>query len=213
MFNSPYSRIIAVAGLSLLAATASAQRIYCYDDANGRRVCGDSLPPEAARFDREVRNDQGVVIGRERGEISAEEQRALEQERRLEAERQREADERRRYGQLLLDSYSSVQDIEALRDRMLNQISGQITLYETQLAGFEDKLNSLMGRAQRFAPYSDAEDARPLPENLELDIERTESSISLFRERLEESRREQVETRENFERDISYFKELKGEDA
>jgi hypothetical protein len=120
------SRFIAIAALGLLSAAAAAQqRFYCYDDENGRRVCGDSLPPEAARFDREIRNERGVVVGTAQGEVTAEEQRVIDEERRAEEESRRLSEERRRYTQLLLDSYTSVADIEKLRDRMLTQIEGR----------------------------------------------------------------------------------------
>jgi len=214
VFSQSFSRILVVAVLGLVAANASAQRtIYCYDDENGRRVCGDRIPPEAARLDREVRNSEGVRIGTEQGEITAEEQRQLEEQRALEEERQREAEERRRYGQVLLDSYTSVEDIEQLRDRMLEQISGQIALYEQQLGDLRSKLGELELRRLRFSPYSDREDAPPLPNNIRLDIERTESSIALFEQRLEDSLEDQVETSEHFESDIAYFRELTGDDV
>jgi hypothetical protein len=207
------TRLFALTGLGLIAMGASAQRIYCYDDDNGRRVCSDSIPPPAARHDRDVLNKQGVVIGREQGEITPEEQRELDAQEQLEEQRVREAEERRQYGQMLLDSYTSVEDIEKMRDRMLEQIDGQIAVIENYLESLNTKLADLTHRAQRFAPFNDHEDAPPLPENLALDIERTESSIALFSERLEQNRQDQIETRENFERDIQFFRELTGEDV
>lgn len=206
-------RILAVAALSLLAAAASAQRIKCYEDNNGRRVCTDTIPPDAANLDREIRNGQGFVIGREEGEITAEEQRALEEQRRSEQERARLAEEERRYGQMLLDSYTSVSAIENMRDRAVAESKQQISLRQTYLESRYRQLEELERRAQRFAPYSENEDAPPLPDNLSLDIERTKSSIALFEKQVEDLERDQAETLDSFERDIEYFRRLKGEDA
>jgi chromosome segregation ATPase len=206
----PLSRIIAIAGLGLLAANASAQRTYqCYDDDQGRRVCGDALPPEAARFDREVINSQGIRVGREQGEITAEEQREIDERRARETEAQNQAAEKLRYGQALLDSYGSVRDIENVRRRTVEQYEALMSYTAERIADSEETLDDRQRRAQRFSPYN--EDAPPLPENLRLEIERTESAIRVLKQRLEDYRKIRDESNEQFEQDIRYYRELTGD--
>ena len=156
-------------------------------------------------------NNQGIVVGREEGEITPEERQQMEEAKRAEEERKREAEERRRYGQLLLDSYTSVEAIEQRRDRVIEQIEDKIALNQVQLDSFRQKLENLQRQARRYAPYSDKVDAPPLPKNLELDLQRTESSIAQFEEEIADGERELIETRENFERDISFYRELTGD--
>lgn len=206
--------IVALAGFGLLPDQASAQRDYvCYNDENGVRICGDYIPPEDARFDRDVINEQGIVLRREQGEITDEERAAIDAQRQAEEQALQEARDLQQYGQMLLDSYSSVRNIETMRDRMLEQIDGQITVIELYLNNLTRKLADLHDRSQRFAPYNESENAPPLPQNIALDIDRTESSIEMFRQRLEERHRDQEETRDSFEQDIAYYRQLTGEDA
>lgn len=205
--------ILLLAGCSLLGAAAGAQNLICYENEQGRTVCSDRYVPEDSRFDREIRNDQGVVVRTEQGEITEEEQAAIDAAERARVAAEREAEERRRYGQMLLDSYSDVASIESQRDRILEQIAGQISVIELYLSNLENKLGDLERQAERFSPYSENEDAPPLPENLSLDIERTRSSITLFRQRLDESLQNQEDTRREYERHIETFRQLKGLDA
>ena len=203
-------KLLVLVGVALLAGNVCAQEIICYTDLNGSRRCGDRVPPEDSRQDRTILNNQGIVIRQEQGEITDDEREAMEKESRSQAALQLEADERARYGQVLLESYSSVENIEALRDRMLEQIDGQISIMELYLTNLHRTLNDLTQKTHRYAPLSDRENAPPVPKNLALDIEATKSSIEMFKRRLDESRVEKENTKENFERDIAYFKQPKG---
>jgi hypothetical protein len=183
----------------------------CWYDENGVYRCGDSVPPDQARHDREIRNSQGITIRTEQGEITPEEQAEMDRLAAEEAERQRLLEQQRRYDQMLLDSYLDVAAIESLRDRRLELMNSQIRVTEIYLRNLYDKLDGLKRDARRFAPLSDRENAPPIPENLSLDIARTESSISVREQALEEIRRTKDEITAEFQRDIDRFRELKGD--
>jgi hypothetical protein len=194
--------------LGPLAGEVCAQNIICWTDDNGRRICGDRMPADQVRHDREILNERGVVIRQEQGELTESERATIAAEERAREQRAREAEERIRYGQALLDSYTSVSAIEAVRDRMVAQIDSQIVVIETYLDSLHDKLESLHKTSQRYAPHSDRENAPPMPEVLTRDIDATNSSIEMFQRRLEESHKNREVTRESFEQDISVFREL-----
>ena len=197
-------------GLGLAATSVAAQEIYCWKDDAGTTVCGDSVPPDQARFDRNVRNEQGIILRFEEGEITPEEQEAILARIRAEEEAKRALEESSRYDRMLLDSYEDVDDIEARRDRFMAQHQGEIIVTELYLGNLGNKLESLMERARRYAPRNESAGAAPLPENLALDIQRTESSIEMFTRRLNEIHADQLTTRQQFERDIERFRQLKG---
>ncbi|MGD8339997.1 MAG: DUF4124 domain-containing protein [Gammaproteobacteria bacterium] len=201
---------IALAGLGLLAANANAQRIYCWTDDTGMTHCGDSVPPASARHDRQVRNEQGVTIATEEGEITAEEKAAIDQKREEEEQRQAAEAESQAYDRMLLAAYLTVEDIETLRDRRLELVDSQIKVTENSLTNLRAKLEELRRSEQRYAPHNEREGALPVPRNLLLDIERTESSILVREEALEDLHENQERIRLEFERDISRFRQLKG---
>jgi hypothetical protein len=62
----------------------------------------------------------------------------------------------------------------------------------------------------RFAPYSEREDASPIPENLAREIDQTESGIALREQMIEEISASQAQIAADFGRDIERFRELKG---
>jgi hypothetical protein len=200
--------MLCLGGLGFAATSVPAQEIYCWKDDAGTTVCGDTVPPDQSRFDRNVRNEQGIILRFEEGEITPEEQEVILARIRAEEQAKRELEERERYERMLLDSYEDVEDIEARRDRFMAQHQGEIIVTELYLGNLGKRLAALTERAERYAPRNP--DADPLPENLALDIERTESSIADFTRRLQEIHADQLSTREQFERDIERFRELKG---
>jgi hypothetical protein len=203
-------RLLALGGLGLAAGNVLAQDIYCWKDEAKITRCGDSVPPDQSEFDREVRNEQGITLRFEEGEITPEEQLAIAERIRLELEQRAALEDQQRRDRVLIDSYLSIEDIEKRRDRIIEQFEGEITVTDLYLANLSRKLESLMRSTQRYAPHSDREDAPPIPENLSLDIERTESSIAMFAQRLKEIQAGQETTRTRFETDIARFRELKG---
>lgn len=200
--------VLALTGFVLLATDARAQLITCWWDDAGARHCGDSVPAKYAHSDREILNSQGIVIRREQGEITPEERAIMDAEMQAREAQEREAQERARYGQMLLDSYTSVAAIETLRDRNLKAIDNQIEYFQGYLEDLRHKLEDLNKSSQRYAPHSDRENAPPLPKNLSLDIEATGSSIEMYERLLEDRRIRKDQERENFEKDIKFFKEL-----
>jgi len=201
----------ALAALSLLSQPVLAQsKLYKWVDNEGIVHYGDHVPPEFANRDRDVLNLQGVTVGFEEGEITAEEQAELARLRAIAAAEQAAREDTARRDRMLLDTYLSVADIEDLRDRRLELIDSQIKVTEFYLSNLHKRLESLEKESTRFAPLNEDEDAPPLPEYLSLDISRTRSSIALYQQRLDQSRSEQGQLRRAFELDIERFRELRG---
>ena len=207
--------LIVVAAL-VLPSNASAQsrsdgpRLYKWTDRNGVVQYGDKIPPEYANVDRSVLNDQGVRVGFEEGEITAEERAVIDaRERALEADRVAKADTARR-DRMLLDTYLSVSDIEDLRNRRLELLESQIKVTELYLGNLRKRLVGLQAEASDFKPYTTRQDAPQVPENLALDIRRTTASISLYEQTLSRTRADQEALRSSFDEDIARFRELKG---
>lgn len=203
--------LYAAVGLSLIAAeTAAQQKLYRWVDDEGVVHYGDSVPPEFARHDRSVLNEQGVTVGFEQGEITPEEREAMQRQAALaEAERQRRENASRR-DRILLDTYLTVADIEDLRDRRLELIESQIRVTEFYLNNLRRRLAALEKETSTFAPRNDREDAPPVPEYLALDISRAKASIALYEQTLNRTRKEREDLRAAFGLDIERFRVLKG---
>jgi hypothetical protein len=202
--------LLAIAMLSLPAASSAQPRVYKWVDDNGVVHYGDSIPPQFANRDRDVLNDQGVTVGFEEGEVTEEERAELARlDAEAEANRLRKLDIARR-DRMLLETYLSVADIEDLRDRRLELLASQIKVTELYLANLRKRLLTLQEEASYYKPYTTAADAQQIPENLALDLSRTTASINLYEQTLSRTRADRQNLKSAFEGDIVRFRELKG---
>lgn len=205
---------LAVAAIALpcvgaAQAPKTTSKHYKWVDDKGEVHYGDSVPPEYAKKDRTILNNQGVGVGFEEGEITPE--RRAEMKRQAdEAEKERiKREENDKRDKQLLETYLSVQDIVDLRDRRLELLESQIKVTELYLVNLRKRLVGLQDEASNYKPYTAREGAPQIPENLALDLSRTAKSINLYEQTLSNTRKEQERLRDTFDSDIRRFKELK----
>ena len=205
--------VLAIALPSLTGAqpkSGQPGKLYQWTDDKGIVHYGDSVPPEYAKADRNVLNNQGVHVGFEQGELTPE-QRAEKARLAAEAEQAKhQREEIARRDKMLLETYISVSDIEDLRNRRLELLEGQIKVTELYLANLRKRLLTLQDEASNYKPYTARENAPQIPENLATDISRTAGSINLYEQTLSHTRSTQETVRNSFDEDIRRFKQLKG---
>ena len=205
--------VLAIALPSLTGAqpkSGQPGKLYQWTDDKGVVHYGDSIPPEYAKQDRSVLNNQGVNVGFEQGELTPE-QRAEKARLAAEAEQAKhQREEIARRDKMLLETYISVSDIEDLRNRRLELLEGQIKVTELYLANLRKRLLTLQDEASNYKPYTARENAPQIPENLATDISRTAGSINLYEQTLSHTRSTQETVRNSFDDDIRRFKQLKG---
>ena len=205
--------VLAVALPSFVGAqqkTGQPGKLYQWTDDKGVVHYGDSIPPEYAKADRNVLNQQVVHVGFEQGELTPE-QRAEKARLAAEAEKaKQQREEIARRDKMLLETYISVSDIEDLRNRRLELLESQIKVTELYLANLRKRLLTLQDEASNYKPYTARENAPQVPENLQTDISRTVGSINLYEQTLSHARSTQETVRNSFDDDIRRFKQLKG---
>ena len=205
---------LAVAAIALPSVGAAqpqktTTKTYKWVDDKGEVHYGDSVPPEYAKKDRNILNNQGVKVGTEEGEITPERRAELKRQA-DEAEKARiEREKVEKRDKMLLETYLSVQDIEDLRNRRLELLESQIKVTELYLTNLRKRLVGLQDEASNYKPYTSREGAPQIPENLALDLSRTAKSINLYEQTLSNTRAEQERLRNEFDSDIRRFKEIK----
>ena len=198
--------------LTLVAGVADAQsgqkgqqKVYRWVDKNGHVHYGDSIPVEYADQDRDVLNRQGVTVGREQGQITAEEAAA----KAAADKAARDEQKRRLRDRVLLQTYQSVEELEVLRDNRLELVDSQLVIQEQSLANLRAQHAMIKKQAARYAPVNTKPDAPPLPAELENDIKRAASDIATQEANLQKRRDERENIRQTFEADIKRFGELR----
>ncbi len=180
--------------------------VYRWVDNEGVVHFGDQIPAEYAPIDRQVLNQYGVALRTEQGalteeELAAEKRAAVEKKAALVAARRDE---------VLLSTYLSVEEIEALRDRRMELINGQFSVTRTYLQSLKDRLTQLQLEAANFKPYSQDPEAEPIDGKLAKELSDIVDSIALYEKTLVDTRNRQSRVVMAFDADIARFKELRG---
>jgi hypothetical protein len=196
---------LACGGLAVGAANGTqGPVVYRWVDDNGVVHYGDRIPPQYAQKETTVLNDQGVVVGRLSAEKTAAQlaQAAREQQKQLQ-EKQRDA--------FLLTTYSSVEDIEQLRDERIDQLKGQRAASEQYIANLHERLLTLQARAMLFKPYNPESSARRLPDDLAEQLVRTLNELRAQHDALGAKDQEESLIRTQFQADIDRYRQLRGD--
>ncbi|MFK7888923.1 MAG: DUF4124 domain-containing protein [Gammaproteobacteria bacterium] len=205
----------AVIGLALAVgtcATAQADKLYKWVDDDGVVHYGDSVPATDARRERSVLNEQGVQVDvlprqKTRAELAAE----AEAERQVQAQVEREQRARER-DRILLDTYLSVEEIADLRDRRILALEAQIGVTRHYMNNLKGKWEELEAEARRYNfPYSDDSDLPALPDDIAQHLIHTERAMAEHVQTVRTLREEQGNIRDEFQRDMDRFKELKAD--
>lgn len=194
-------------GTSAAKSRDAAPQVYRWVDEDGVVHFGDQVPAQYAATDRQVLNQYGVPVKTQQGSVSADEQAAAAQ---AAAARDAQAAATRR-DEVLLSTYLSVEEIEALRDRRTELMTGQIALTENYLGSLHQKLATLKEEASAFKPYSKDPAAEPIDAKLAQELANTLDSIALYEKTLDDTRARKARMVADFDADIARFRELRGE--
>ena len=174
---------------------------YRWVDEQGVVHYGDNIPPQYASEDRTILNSQGVEVGHlDRAKSPQEEAAATRIRDALMKQKQHDA--------FLVSTYTSVKDIEALRDARLDQLKGQRAAAEQYVESLQGRLASLQSRALVFRPYSGRGDARRMPDDLAENLVRTVNELRVQSSALATKAAEETALRAQFQADIERYREL-----
>ena len=148
---------------------------YNWVDEQGVTHYGDHIPPQYATKERAILNTQGVEVGHLDAQKSPEQQ-AADAHARAELMKQKQHDA------FLLTTYTSVKDIEALRDERLEQIRASVR-GRAYMETLRTRLARCRSRALLFKPYSYRPARRRMPDDLAENLMRTLNEMRVQRRR------------------------------
>ena len=196
--------LLALAGPTNIMAAGGA-RMKCWTNHEGIRECGDMVPPEYIQQGYMEIDKEGIVRDvKERAKTPEE----LAEARRLaalEAAKRRQKEKQQTRDRVLLQTFSSVSDIERARDARITALEAAIKLSGVRNENIRLKLNDYIKRAadsQRMGKT-------PAPALLE-DIEALRGQIENNVRFIAEQRIEQEQIRQAHALDIERYKRLKG---
>ncbi len=195
-------RYSAVASAVLLAAlftvtSVESQTYYRYKNSQGTVVIDQSVPPEYVAGGYEVLNQSGTVIEVVPPHQPVDEGAAIVQ--------QNSNKDQQREDSMLLRSYSSIEEIEAARERRLSLLKREVDI----VAGNEEKSRRMLD-ASRSRAANLQTSGKPVPESLLKHIDDLGAQIDENVELRRVRQQEYQAVSDKYEYYIRRFAELKG---
>lgn len=193
--------LFAAGGAHAAPSTSAKGTAYRWVDDQGIVHYGDEIPPQYANRERTVLNGQGVPVRRLDAQKSPDQ---------LAADaRQRAADiKQKQHDAFLVTTYTSVADIEALRDARLDQLRTQRAAGQQYVDSLRSRLGALQTRAFNFRPYSARPDARRMPDDLAENLVRTANELHQQSASLAATSEQEATLRAQFQADIERYRAL-----
>jgi hypothetical protein len=174
---------------------------YCCSDEQGRQICSDILPQACwGRAYREI-DSRGLTVRRVEAPLTPEQRAQRDADARRKQEQERLAYEARKRDQALLDAYSSAQDIETVRDRILGEIQKSLTMAI-------ERYNEAATRLKKLQQEMEFYRKTPAPKDLLEAVRDNESELRAHASVVEAKQKELDATRAKYDEERRRYIEL-----
>ena len=195
----------AAATLSAWADDSGRIGIVCWTDDHGQRACGDHVPPEYARKQRDLYNGRGVLVQTLKAEETPEQRAEDERQQREAQQAQLKAQQQQQNDTFMLQTYRNVDDLKAVRDNRLQTFDTRIDLAEKSVRDGAAGLKDLQDRAD--ADRAAGKDANP---EVLGQIKSFENSQADNIRALAQLKQDREATASQFEHDIQRYQGMRG---
>jgi len=179
-------------------SSGKAPRVFCCPDASGHQICGDVLPEQCYGKSYREMSPQGGVRRLVEAPLTPEQLARREaEERARKAEQARQRAETRR-NQSLLETYSSVQDIDNRRDKAIESV-------QSELKQAEARYVQLQARRQGLTREAEFYQKRSMPVALANSLRESDSELAAQWSVIEVKRRDIENIRARYEQDRARY--------
>lgn len=199
-------RLFVALVISMTFSLPAAAKMYKWVDDKGVTHYGETIPPEYAHKDREELNKAGRVVEKKEM-LTPEERHAKELEDTRKREDEEAALERKRRDKALLNTYSSVKEINLARDRNLQQVEARLNSISSQIKAADDKLTGLQKEADGYTSAG-----KKIHASLQDDLQESQARLTRLQQDLEKSMAEKAAVEARYDADKARYKELTGKE-
>jgi hypothetical protein len=185
------------------SAQAAGSEFYCCQDANGRRVCADTLPDQCRGKPYRVLDSAGNVV-KEVGRPLTPEERVQQAADNLRQKQLEEANrEQMRKDQALLDTYATLQDIDLSQRKAEDDVKLAISTSQAKIDVANKKKKKLLDEAEFYRK-------RALPPDLDKSLRTVEYELKIEQELMDVKKRDFETIRNKYDADRKRYLELTG---
>jgi hypothetical protein len=190
----------------LIASTAVAERTFKWTDNEGQIHYGNRVPPEYAKAERRVINEQGRTVKVYEAAKTPEEKATAKKAADLAARKKVLDDKQAIHDHSLLATYASEQDMQLARDGKVASVEALLQLTNSRIESMKQRL---LGLTEEAATYERS--GKQLPHTLESQIKNLRAQITKNEGFVEEKSQELAGINRQFDADINRYIELTAE--
>lgn len=161
--------------LAVGSAQAASEFYCCQDPANGRRVCGDTLPEQCRGRAYRILDSGGNIVKEVGAPLSPEQKAELILENKRRKQLEDAGREQRRRDQALLDTYTTAEDIDLAQKKAEADVN--LTIQATN-----ERIATAQKKRKKFADEAEFYKKKALPPELEKDLRAIDHEIRLQQE-------------------------------
>lgn len=161
--------------LAVGSAQAASEFYCCQDPANGRRVCGDTLPEQCRGRAYRILDSGGNIVKEVGAPLSPEQKAELILENKRRKQLEDAGREQRRRDQALLNTYTTAEDIDLAQKKAEADVNLAIQATNERIATAQKK-------RKKFADEAEFYKKKALPPELEKDLRAIDHEIRLQQE-------------------------------
>ena len=189
--------------LPVAAPQAQDRQLYRYTNDDGNQVVAYQVPPEYVANGYEILSPSGALIDVVPAQLDASARASIDAETRRQREAEEERERLRKWDESLLLRYSSVDDIEAARERALRDLRIRVSILKGKLRSLKQQVENYQAMAadqERRGQEVDQEHLSAI-DDLRSEIASTERAV-------EDRKNEIASVNESYDRDVERFSSL-----
>jgi chromosome segregation ATPase len=200
--------ILAVTCTAGAFAQDKSQKLYKWVDKDGVVHYGSTVPPEYANQQLQILNSEGVTVQTVAAPKTPEELAKDKQAKAEAAAKAKQEKAQQENDQMLLDTYTSVADIERDRKSRLAAIDSQIKFINNSVSGLQNTLNNYQSQADRLTKAH-----KPIPASLKKNMDDTQAQLDINQKLLLQQEQNKQEVQDRYNAYIKRYQQLTGQSA
>jgi hypothetical protein len=198
--------IFAIGSFQAQAQTTGGGKIVCWKDKAGKTVgCGDKVPPEYQDNATKELNKRGVTVNSSDPALTPEQKKALQAEADRKAVENQHAAEQKRKDKALLDTFTTVKEIDLKRNRDIQLIESNIEAQQTNLKNANDRQADARNRIEQYKKEN-----KPVPVPIQDEYDRADASKVKIQAQIAQKKKEIADLNQQYDDMKKRFVELTG---
>jgi chromosome segregation ATPase len=182
------------------------QKLYKWVDKDGVVHYGSSVPPEYASQQLQILNNEGITVQTVAAPKTPEEIAKDKQAKAEAAVKAKQAQAQHDNDQMLLDTYTSVDDIERDRNSRLAAIDSQIKVIDGSISSLQGALTGYQKQAAKLTAAH-----KPISASLKKDMDDTQEQLDINQKLLLKQQQDKQEVQDRYAAYIKRYQQLTGQ--